>query len=240
MEEERKVLFTGTSCQIVGLKNYLRKDYEKLLAVDVVCHGVPSPKVWQKYLKEVIARQSDGGDNVHIVDISFRNKKLGWKKFSFSLVFFRDDADGKKNKLSSIFTENPYMNVFLSNLSLRPSCYACPAKAGKSGSDVTIADYWGIEKSNPDFDDDKGVSLVLIYSDKGLQACQSLSWENRETSYNDGLQDNMSIEKPVTIHINRSYFFQRLRKGFCVAYLDTTSKHWCKRLQRILFRKMKK
>ena len=123
---------------------------------------LPSPKVWRMYLDEVARKgkknsvlpHSIHGKDALIKGISFRDKCLGWKKYSFALTFSEATADGEKNTvlLSSVFTENLYMNVFLSNLSLRLSCYACPAKAGKSGSDITIADFWGIEDVLPDFE----------------------------------------------------------------------------------------
>ena len=244
----RKVLFTGTSCQIAGLKNYLRKDYENLLAVDVVCHGVPSPEAWRKYLKEISASQ--GGDNSallcgnyaerRIQKINFRSKSTGWKQFSFALAFKGTSTKGEQNAvlISHKFTEDPYMKVFLSNISLRPSCYSCPSKAGKSQSDITIADFWGINRVMPEFDDDKGVSLVLVYSEKGMQFCKSLHWDKKVADYSDGLKSNMCIEKPVARHINRAYFFRKLRRGFNTAYTATMGTNKYRRFRRLLFRKM--
>ena len=124
LQQGRKVMFTGTPCQIAGLKNYLRKDYDNLLTVDVVCHGVPSPKVWRIYLNEIARKGGKNSVLFHpisekqeIKSINFRSKSTGWKKFSFALTLSETTADGEKNTvlLSSIFTENPYMNAFLSN-----------------------------------------------------------------------------------------------------------------------------
>ena len=249
LEQGRKVMFTGTPCQIAGLKNFLRKDYDNLLTVDVVCHGVPSPKVWQVYLDE-IARK--GGKNsvlshpivekTEINMIDFRSKSIGWKKFSFALTLSKATADGEKNTvlLSSIFTENPYMNAFLSNLSLRPSCYDCPAKAGKSGSDITIADFWGIEDVLPEFDDDKGISLVLSYSEKGGRWLAGLDCECIEVDYRSAQRMNPLISSSVSKPINRAFFFRQLirKKNIRLALEDCSSDMFKKRVCRYLYRKI--
>lgn len=188
LQSGRKVLFTGTSCQIAGLKNFLGKDFENLLTVDVICHGVPSPKVWRKYLEEMKdkarraknivsfhsilssrkAMPSDG-EGWSIEGISFRDKRLGWKKYSFVLILAESSDEGKQNTVSfsRMHREDSYMRLFLSDLILRPSCYQCPAKGGKSQSDLTIADFWGIEKIYPDFYDEKGVGLLICNTQKG-------------------------------------------------------------------------
>ena len=249
LEQGRKVMFTGTPCQIAGLKNFLRKDYDNLLTVDVVCHGVPSPKVWQVYLDE-IARK--GGKNsvlshpivekTEINHIDFRSKSIGWKKYSFALTLSKATADGEKNTvlLSSIFTENPYMNAFLSNLSLRPSCYDCPAKAGKSGSDITIADFWGIEDVLPEFDDDKGISLVLSYSEKGGRWLAGLDCECIEVDYRSAQRMNPLISSSVSKPINRAFFFRQLmrKKNIRLALEDCSSDMFKKRVCRYLYRKI--
>lgn len=249
LEQGRKVMFTGTPCQIAGLKNFLRKDYDNLLTVDVVCHGVPSPKVWQVYLDE-IARK--GGKNsvlshpivekTEINHIDFRSKSIGWKKYSFALTLSKATADGEKNtvSLSSIFTENPYMNAFLSNLSLRPSCYDCPAKSGKSGSDITIADFWGIENVSPEFDDDKGISLVLSYSEKGGRWLAGLDCECIEVDYRSAQRMNPSISSSVSKPINRAFFFRQLirKKNIRLALEDCSSDMFKKRVCRYLYRKI--
>lgn len=190
LKTDRKVLFSGTPCQVAGLKLFLRKEYENLLAVDFICHGVPSPMVWRKYLGELIALKGDQQNSVlshlkpsilnSIRDVSrieFRNKVLGWKKFSFALTLSVPDGYGAKNSVlhSEPLNKNIFMRGFLSDLYLRPSCHACPAKSLKSGSDITIADFWGIQNVLPDFDDDKGTSLVSVNSEKGKAIYESLS-----------------------------------------------------------------
>lgn len=190
LRDGRLVMFVGTSCQIVGLKRFLRKEYDNLLAVDFICHGVPSPGIWRKYLEEIKSSRSEAaGKNTVlslslksvpvITGINFREKQLGgygWKKFGF-VVQSKSPSKGDKNSvlLSSIFNENIFMKGFLANLYLRPSCYKCKAKNGAANSDVTIADFWGIQRFHPKFDDDKGVSVVIIHSDKGKGLIKELS-----------------------------------------------------------------
>ena len=230
----REVMFTGTPCQVAGLKKFLRKDYENLLTVDFVCHGVPSPMVWRKYLEEEIVRQ---GNNPVVTGVNFRDKSTGWKKYSFVLNFSKASADGEQNSvLSSVFTDNAYMNAFLSDLSLRPSCYACPAKAGKSGADITIGDFWGIENIMPTIDDDKGVSLLIINSHRGREfmdiECGFIS-----VDLEVGLGRNPSYRHSAVFPVNRPYFFHyHSSKGFYIALSKTMSHEILRRIARKVYR----
>lgn len=198
----RKVLYSGTPCQIAGLRHYLRKDYENLLTVDFVCHGVPSPKVWRMYLKEII----EAGQRA-IKDIKFRDKPNGWKRFNFTLSY--DDKD-KSYTMSSYNGDNHYMRAFLTDMILRPSCYNCKAKCGRSHSDITIADYWGIDQVIPNMDDDKGTSLLLIHTDKGWEALNLSLMRYTKSEYRNALRFNPAIEKSAIPHSHREEFFERL------------------------------
>ena len=249
LQQGRKVMFTGTPCQIAGLKNYLRKDYDNLLTVDVVCHGVPSPKVWRIYLNEIARKGGKNSVLFHpisekqeIKSINFRSKSTGWKKFSFALTLSETTADGEKNTvlLSSIFTENPYMNAFLSNLSLRPSCYDCPAKSGKSGSDITIADFWGIEEVLPEFDDDKGISLILSYTEKGIYWLKGLNCEYTKVDYQTAQKNNPFISTSVAKPINRNFFFHQLKYKNSIQSIweNCSSNALNKRIHRFVYRKL--
>lgn len=202
LRQGRKVLFSGTPCQIAGLKHYLRKDYENLLAVDFVCHGVPSPKVLAKYLSQV----TDAGKKA-IKDIKFRDKPNGWKRFNFTLSFNKED---KSYTMSSFNGENHYMRAFLSDMILRPSCYNCQAKCGRSHSDITIADFWGIDQVIPQMDDDMGTSLLLVHSAKGKEVMNFEGMKYVDASYDEALKFNPSIEKCVAPHRNRKDFFKKL------------------------------
>ncbi len=153
LEKGDLVLFTGTPCQIAGLYAYLKKDYENLITQDIICHGVPSPMLWRKYL----SKQCKGYDTT---SVSFRNKKYGWKRFSMRITV----TDGKE--FLSPLDKDEYMRAFLKNLSLRPSCYNCKFKKMNRQSDFTLADFWGIENILPDISDDKGTSLLIVNSEK--------------------------------------------------------------------------
>lgn len=216
----RKVLFSGTPCQVAGLKRFLRKEYDNLLTVDFICHGVPSPGVWREYLKEETARQCGGKNSVlshpynkinsrdvRIENISFRDKRLGWKKFSFALTLSVPVGHGVKNTvlLSEPLDKNIFMRGFLADLYLRPSCYACPAKSFKSGSDITIGDFWGVQAIAPDLDDDKGISVMFIHqSNKFDLACLGKTKLESYSQY--------SIEKSSKKRIGRWIFFRVDRK----------------------------
>lgn len=150
LNNKKNVLFTGTSCQIAGLRIFLQREYTNLLCVDIVCHGVPSPKVWKYYLDW----QSRGKT---INNVNFRDKiKFGWRDHIETLVI-----DGKEVN-SKVWT-----NIFYSGYALRPSCYKCIFKSLDHPGDITIADYWNIENAAPEFDDNKGVSLVLLNTELG-------------------------------------------------------------------------
>ena len=186
LKDGRPVLFSGTPCQTAGVRAFLRKDYDNLILVDFICHGVPSGKVWKKYLQDETTRLYARNTvlthpvtekNVSVKDISFRDKSSGWKKYSFALTLLsKASAEGKENSVlhSTTAWEHPYMKGFLNNLYLRPSCYACPMKKFGGNSDMTMADAWGIEHYIPEWDDDKGVSLCVPHNSKGTDILKKL------------------------------------------------------------------
>lgn len=202
LKDGRKVLYTGSPCQIAGLLHYLRKDYANLTTCDFACHGTPSPKVWRMYLDEVIE-----GTNRAITDIKFRNKDNGWKAFNFQVSC---NEDSKVTTLTSCHKENLFMRAFLRDMILRPSCHDCKAKEMRSGSDITIADYWGINNIHPEMDDDKGTGLVLINTEKGKAALNLSLTDYLETTFEEGIRNNPAIIRSVKAHQNRTSFFQKL------------------------------
>ena len=154
LDEGKTVLFTGTSCQIEGLKLYLKKEYNNLYTQDIICHGVPAPNVWREYLKYQTKK------NGKIKDIQFRNKDYGWTLYQMKILF-------DTNTYRKCYKDDFYMNAFLYDLCLRDSCYECPFKKNYRISDITLADFWGIDKVKKDYNDDKGVSAVIINTKKG-------------------------------------------------------------------------
>ena len=203
LKNGRDVLFSGTPCQIAGLKRYLIKEYKNLICVDIICHGVPSPMVWQRYIDEFKNRTK-------ISHISMRDKTNGWKKFGLII------NSVNKCICNETLSKNIFLKVFLKNLSLRPSCYNCSSLSGKSNSDITIADFWGIQNIHSEFDDDKGVNLVIINSSKGLELFNSLdNCEKIETDFEKAISYNPSYFKSVAEPKYRKYFFDNFDKyGF--------------------------
>lgn len=204
LREGRKVLFSGTPCQVAGLQNFLRCPDPNLLAVDVACHGAPSPLVWRAWLEERF-----GGRCERIGAIGFRTKPEGWKRFHFCVT----GRDGVP-MLDQAFPENGYMRGFLNDLYLRPSCYRCPVRSFRSGSDLTLADFWGVERLHAAFDDDRGTSLVTVNTARGAEAFAEVGADRIETSYADALRGNPVLERSVAC--------PELRKTFFAAFQTTT------------------
>ncbi len=216
----RKVLFSGTPCQIAGLKFFLRKEYENLYTADIICHGVPSPGIWREYLKEEIALTRNRKNTVlphpihekdtRVEGISFRDKEYGWKKFSFALTLSTTNGSGEKFSFCSHIPlhENLFLKGFLANLYLRPSCYACPVKCGKSGSDLTLGDFWGLSAVFPELDDDKGMTALLANSTKGKRLLERTDIKTWVTNYESVLRGNPALERSVRIPENRAKFYE--------------------------------
>lgn len=229
LKEGRQVMFVGTSCQIAGLKRFLRREYDNLLAVDFICHGVPSPGIWRKYLEEIKSSRSEAAGKNSVLSLSlksvpvitginFREKQnggYGWKKYGFE-VRAKSPSKGDKNTVlkSGIFYEDIFMRGFLSNLYLRPSCYECTAKNGASGSDLTIADFWGIQNYHPEFDDDKGVSLIFVHTDMGKKIIEKLSSNIDAIVSNmpEATASNPSYLQAVPIPVKYSVFWKTYSK----------------------------
>lgn len=196
----RKVMFTGTPCQIAGLKHFLRKEYDNLLAVEIICHSVPSPGVWQQYLTTRLHTLKWNKSDIR--NISFRDKKTGWKTYSFVI----ENKDG--NSFIELSSKNAFMRGFLADLYTRPSCHACPAKQRRSGSDLTLGDFWGIESLMPEIDDDKGVSAIIVNSDKGKQVLHNINVELYEVQYDELTTRNPALVKSFPITPKRIEFFK--------------------------------
>ena len=158
LDSGRKVLFCGTPCQVGGLYNFLGKSYDNLYTQDIICHGVPSPMVFEEYVKY---REKKAGSKAQ--KIYFRNKKYGWKNFSLNFLF----ENGREYIKPA--SDDYYLCSFLSDLCLRPSCHDCAFKSQKRQSDITLADFWGVERIYPQINDNRGTSLVLVNSQKGSE-----------------------------------------------------------------------
>ncbi len=221
LKQGRCVLFSGTACQIAGLKKFLRRDYENLYTIDVVCHGVPSPKVWKSYLQSKF-----GGKIDEICSVNFRNKLYGWKDYGLQI----NCRNGKV--VYEPFRESLFMKCFLKDLDLRPSCYDCPAKGGKSGSDITLGDFWGVQRYFPELDDDKGLSAVMINSEKGKSLFEAVVSKEKDVSYESVFAGNPSIERSVGIPEYREDFWKQFERGGIEAV-----RHICRKMEPGFFRR---
>lgn len=231
LNSNKLVLFTGTPCQINGLFSYLGKEYENLYTQDIICHGVPSPKVWEKYLE-----YRKNKDNQEPLKINFREKTEGWKLFS--LIFkYSDEKKYEKNQ-----TQDLFMQAFLRDICLRDSCYACSFKDKNRKSDITLADFWGIQNVLPEMDDDKGTSLVIVNTEKGKKLYEEIKEETlyKEVDFERSIEFNKamykSAEKPKLV----DEFFDNLDK---LEFDELVKKYTVVRKTsfiRKLFRKVKK
>ncbi|MBE5744095.1 MAG: 4Fe-4S dicluster domain-containing protein [Clostridiales bacterium] len=226
------VLFTGTPCQNAGLASFLRKDYDNLILQDIICHGVPSPLAFKKYIEEIEKEHKNT-----VKHVFFRSKKSGWKEYSVEVVFNDNSSFIEPSK------DNLFIYGLVSNLTLRSSCFNCNFKGDNRCSDITLADFWGIENALPEFDDDKGVSLVLINSKKGEQVFDRIK---------DGLQV-LPVDFDLAVANNKSYglsadnfdgrkiFFKKIKNSkFSIAIKNTKSVLRVKRLPKIIAKKLKK
>lgn len=197
LKEGREVLFSGTPCQIGGLYSYLSREYEHLFVTDIVCHGVPSPRVYRDY-KRAMEKKSRS----KLSGVTFRDKSNGWRHYKVRV----DLKQG--SPIIETFTANAYMKAFLKDLSLRPSCYNCAFKEIDRQSDITLADFWGIENVKPELDDDKGTSLLLVHSQKGLDKIKGLETIMEEVDFMESIQYNPSMYQSVKKPDKREIFIQ--------------------------------
>lgn len=193
LDAGENVLFSGTSCQVAGLRKYLGKEYDNLFCIDIVCHGVPSKKVWDAYL-----HWQEQKHNSKVMDVDFRNKKdFGWRDHVETLYF-----ENGKSANGRIFK-----TLFYGHTVLRPSCYECLYKSIMHPGDISIADYWRIEVAAPEFDDNKGVSLVLVNNEAGQELLDKAkgSLVIKETRIEDSMQQ--SFKAPYPKPTNREQFW---------------------------------
>lgn len=203
LKQGKHVLFTGTPCQIGGLKSYLGQPYDNLFCIDIVCHGVPSPRVWQNYISY---RENSAGAQAR--RIAFRLKNEGWKRFSVSFLFNND------TEYRQPLDKDLYMKAFLKDIFLRPSCYNCAFKTLHRESDITLADYWGIQYMLPEMDDDQGTSLIFVNSVNGQSMLKQIK-DNilyKEVDINKAISYNSAAIKSAGYNPKRDAFFEGLGK----------------------------
>ena len=201
LDKNIMVLFSGTPCQVSGLNSYLGKEYDNLYTCDVVCHGVPSPKVFEKYKKDLeTSNKSD------IVKVNFRDKITGWQGYSFSAEF----KNGKKYEINS--KANPYMKAFIGDIDLRETCPTCKFAKLPRYTDFTLGDFWGVDNCYPELNrENKGTSLILVHTEKGKRLLESR--EDiflQQCDLEKAIKGNPSILQHKPANKNRDKFFNEL------------------------------
>ncbi|MBR1659553.1 MAG: Coenzyme F420 hydrogenase/dehydrogenase, beta subunit C-terminal domain, partial [Oscillospiraceae bacterium] len=212
LDSGRPVLFSGTPCQTDGLLHFLSagngssRDYPGLYTQDLICHGVPSPAVWQKYLS--YRERAAGCPLDREVPPSFRRKDKSWDLFSVAMGF------SDQTEYVCEFRKDPYFVAFLQNLSLRPSCYHCASKGRRKNSDITLADFWGVQQVVPELYDPLGVSLVLCNTEKGRALLKAVSANLRmqETDFARSLEHNTMAYTSVSRPKNRDKFIRMVNE----------------------------
>ena len=202
----RLVLYSGMACQVEGLKSYLRREYDKLYTIDLICMGIPSSKVWQIYLKTFFNGEK-------IKHVNFKEKSVGWDSFCFHIETDKQSfkEDGMKNL---------YLQSMFRSWNMRLSCFNCPFKNKERISDFTLADCWGAYKFVPEINDNKGLSSVIVHSKKGLDLWEKLKdkIESRVLSIDDIAAGNSNLIRNKPQAGNRRLFYALLaskpRKAF--------------------------
>lgn len=199
LNQGKKVLFSGTPCQISGLKLFLKKKYDNLLTIEIVCHGVPSPLFWRKYVESAETTYKS-----KLVKINFRAKNEGWKQFGLE-----EKYENGTTRFSNL-KDNFFLKIFLKNYCLRPSCYECKTRCV---SDLILGDLWGSQEIISEMDDDKGISLVLINSSLGRSVMEEIEKkvETVEIDLDSAVKYNPSIYSSVPWPNQRGTFFNNLQ-----------------------------
>ena len=223
LDSGRWVLYSGTPCQLGGLRAYLGKEYDKLIQVDLICHGVPSPGVWRSYLKDYFGKDE-------LLDVNFRDKREGWLNFQCVTTTATTTICEKQ-------MGNPYFKGFLNNVYLRNSCYGCRFRQYHRTSDITLADYWGVNKLCLDMYDDKGTSIVFVHSQKGQYLMDKVC-DNMiilEQVKENAILYNASVIQSMTMPDTRKVYFTTFRHiGFARSAFLLNNKSLYNRITRKL------
>lgn len=203
LRDGKEVFYCGTPCQVHSLYNFLRKPYFNLTTCDFICRGVNSPKVFLSYM-DMLEKQFGS----KATEIKFKNKKWGWHNFSMRVNF----ANGQqycKDRWHDLF----FIGYLQSGNFARPSCYDCQFKGFPQKADITLADFWGIEKIDPSMDQDKGTSLVMVNSDKGMELFNAIKSqiEWKEFTMEDARKGNPALDTSLkAVNNDRAAFFKAL------------------------------
>lgn len=205
LENKKVVLFSGTPCQVAGLRNFLRCDYDNLYTVDLVCHGVPSPKVFDDYKRYIVKKIKEP-----IRDIQFRYKKSSWIFYSMGVNSQSKENGIQKFSYTGEYYSDPYFRAFLKDNILRPNCYNCLYAEKNRVGDFTIADWWNYKpssKSDKNFDK-KGVSLILCNTEKAQLLAKHLNMSLKTRTIAEAIRTNQPLRSPFPAPITRDLFWK--------------------------------
>ncbi|RHL93213.1 Coenzyme F420 hydrogenase/dehydrogenase, beta subunit C-terminal domain [Bacteroides intestinalis] len=212
----KKILFCGTPCQVEALYSFLGKRPDNLLTMDFFCLGICSPWVYRKYLDMLESQYK-----TKVSCVWFKNKTYGWRSISTKVDF----VNGKTYLVTG--NRDPFMRAFVADaLSIRPNCQNCKFRSKHHISDFTVGDFWGLEKVNPDVDDNKGMSALMINTDKAHAVFSQIkvSLDYFATTYDDIVRDNFSVEKPLAMHPKLNEFMDFMEQnGFKAAIYKYSS-----------------
>ena len=200
--KNRIILFVGTPCQVAGLKAFIKNDYNNLICIDLICHGVPTPKLFKKYIDELEK------ENGKLINYNFRDNKTGWDTYSNTATF-------KDKEITESSGQNKYMKLFLSDIALRQSCFNCNFKLGNKYSDITLGDFWGVKNYYPEMYNKSGVSAIIVNTEKGNQIFQNIQ-ENikyKECKLDEIVSGNPSLKVSGKEPKKRQSFFNEIDKS---------------------------
>lgn len=222
LEQGRLVLFTGTPCQIAGLYSSINyKKYNNLYTIDILCHGVPNPKIFRKYITYLEEKYGK------IKKYTFRDKsKWGWG--SWGSFIYNDKCTGKEKKRNFIVPTDYYYSLYFKDINFRESCYKCKYAAIPRIADLTLGDYWGIDDVMPNIKSRDGVSLILVNNTHGEKLISSLELSDNsrmhQTRLDDAIRYNPTIVSSTKRPKERDEFYKNFNKyGF-----ENTAKMYCK------------
>ncbi len=201
LKENRTVLFSGTPCQITGLKSYVgENECENLLCVEVACHGVINYEILRQYIREY-------GFLPEKTQVLFRDKRTGWSDFSISMRC--DDRE-----VSKVFSKSEFGMLFNNNVMFRESCYRCNNKIECSNADITLGDFWGIERANRNFFDEGGVSVVFVHTKKGVRLFESVAEAvfSCPVDYDSAIEGNKYIKESIAKEFDNKKIAEVLKR----------------------------
>ena len=214
--EGKQVLFSGTPCQVAGLYGYLRRPYENLITIDLICHGTPSSRLFEGFIE--FLEKKEGGK---IIDFKFRSKQKGWGNFVYEYKIQKEDKISLK---SSSFKTSVYYRLFLSSKIYRDSCYQCPFAGSARVSDITIGDFWGVDKEYPELSKQNGgkmnfydgVSCMLLNTGKGVEVYENLlsgCVHSKSVDYSKVIKYNHQLSNPVAYPVERKEYLEAFVNG---------------------------